>query len=139
MNKYCTNCGNKLNEEADVWLKCGKYIKKEIIKKKKSNNAKTKEILSILSFIFGIISFLVIFILALALEEVRSELFYEAYAVRFFVSIIYTMFSFVPAIPSLILAIISIKSEKNVYGTIGLITSLLSITFSIFIIGYITI
>lgn len=139
MNKYCTNCGNKLNEEADVCLKCGKYIKKEIIKKKTSNNAKTKEILSILSMIFGIISFLVIFILALALEEVRSELFYEAYAVRFFVSIIYTMFSFVPAIPSLILAIISIKSEKNVYGTIGLITSLLSITFSIFIIGYITI
>ena len=139
MNKYCTNCVNKLNEEADVCLKCGKYINKEIIKKKTSNNAKTKEILSILSMIFGIISFLVIFILALALEEVRSELFYEAYAVRFFVSIIYTMFSFVPAIPSLILAIISIKSEKNVYGTIGLITSLLSITFSIFIIGYITI
>lgn len=139
MNKYCTNCGNKLNEEADVCLKCGKYIKKETIKKKTSNNVKTKEILSILSMIFGILSFLVIFILALALEEVRSELFYETYAVRFFVSIIYTMFSFVPAIPSLILAIISIKGEKNVYGTIGLITSLLSLTFSIFVIGYITI
>ena len=139
MDKYCTNCGNKLNEEADVCLKCGKYIKKQILKKGTYNNIKTKEILSILSMIFGIISFLLIFILALALEEVRSELFYETYAVRFFVSIIYTMFSFIPAIPSLILSVIGLKGEKNVYGTIGLITSLLSLTFSIFIIGYITI
>lgn len=138
MDKYCINCGNKLNEEADVCLKCGRMIKKNNLKKN-TNSFKFKEIMPILSMIFGIISFFIIFILALALEEVRSELFYEEYFVRFIVSIFFTMFSLVPAIPSLIMAVIGIKNEKSVYSTIGLITSLISLAFSLFVIAYITI
>lgn len=139
MDKYCTNCGNKLNEEADVCLKCGRIIKRNYKTTNLKSGMNAKEILPILSMVFGIISFFVIFILALALDELRNELFYEEYSVRFFVSIFYTMFSLVPAIPSLIMAIIGIKNEKSVYGTIGLITSLIAIIFCIFVVGYITI
>ena len=39
MAKFCSNCGNKLNENADICLKCGVLIDK----KDNNNNVKTKK------------------------------------------------------------------------------------------------
>ena len=33
--KYCTNCGNKLEENSNVCLKCGKVFNSGTVKKKK--------------------------------------------------------------------------------------------------------
>lgn len=59
--KFCSNCGNKLSDNQDVCLKCGKFIKSESSKEKKSIDSKKKNkliiILIVLLFLFiGIVA-----------------------------------------------------------------------------------
>ena len=51
MNKYCTNCGNKLPENAGMCVKCGKMI--EEVKTKNTNNKKKFPVWAIILIIFG--------------------------------------------------------------------------------------
>ena len=51
MNNYCTNCGNKLPENAAMCVKCGKMI--EEVKTKNTNNKKKFPVWAIILIIFG--------------------------------------------------------------------------------------
>ena len=70
MAKYCTNCGNKVNEEADVCLKCGKYLTKDEIKK----NNKIGPIGIIIIIIASIIAiaFMIITFIAIIEESIEE-------------------------------------------------------------------
>ena len=54
MTKFCSNCGNELNEGADICLKCGKIVNENINVNIKTNpNAKSKIAAGILGIILG--------------------------------------------------------------------------------------
>jgi len=111
MNKYCTNCGNKLQENADICVKCGKFISKT-----PNNNARVDSgiVYSIVGMSLGIIGFLIALFFSLVLTSIRSELIYEELLVRLFVSIFFTIIPLAPSIPSLILSVMGIKKKKTI-------------------------
>ena len=52
MAKFCQNCGTKLNEDQDVCLNCGKYVKNQ--KAANTNpNAKSKLVAGLLGIFLG--------------------------------------------------------------------------------------
>jgi TM2 domain-containing membrane protein YozV len=51
MPKFCSNCGEKLNENQDVCLKCGVKVKKE--EKNDDPEAKSKIVAGILGILVG--------------------------------------------------------------------------------------
>ena len=53
MAKYCSNCGNTLNEGADICLKCGKIINQKYNNVPKDPNAKSKVVAGILGILLG--------------------------------------------------------------------------------------
>ena len=50
---FCKNCGNELNENADVCLKCGAFVEKNNKSSKSIEPAKTGWILAIICFFVG--------------------------------------------------------------------------------------
>ena len=128
MNKYCTNCGAKLEEQADICIKCGKFISKV-----PNNNAKInkEEIFSIIGMVLGIIGFLIILIMSLGLSVGRRELISEELIIKIYCAIIFCMIPLAPSIPALVLSVLGSRNKKSVYGIIGLIASLLSTLFII--------
>lgn len=128
MNKYCTNCGNKLDSNADICLKCGKFVNKV------SNNNKkmtTEEIFSIVGMVLGIIGFLIMLIFSLGLSEMRYELIREEIFIRLLGATFFMIIPLSPSIPGLILSIIGERKKKSICGIIGLISSLLAVLFII--------
>ena len=73
MTKYCSNCGNKVNEEADICLKCGKFITKEEIKK----NDKVGPIGVLIIVIGSLIALFFMFIAFLVIIDEAMEDSYE--------------------------------------------------------------
>lgn len=57
MSKFCANCGSKIDEEADICLKCGHMVKKQ----KTSGNLKTN-IYGIIGFVVSIMALLTSFV-----------------------------------------------------------------------------
>lgn len=56
MAKFCSNCGNELNEGADICLKCGKIVNENINMQnntKTNPNAKSKIAAGILGIVLG--------------------------------------------------------------------------------------
>ena len=54
MAKYCSNCGNELNNGADICLKCGKIVNEKINNNGfKDPNAKSKVVAGILGILLG--------------------------------------------------------------------------------------
>ena len=51
MDKYCSNCGAKLEEGADVCLKCGKILNE---KKQKPTGSRSKVVAGLLGLFFGV-------------------------------------------------------------------------------------
>lgn len=135
--KYCSNCGNKLKEGADVCLNCGQYIIKnnasELIDyKKQSKNGK-----SVASLILGSISIfwslLMVISLPLGIETVSY--YYNIVEILAF-CFGYSLFAFIPSIISLILGGFSLREKKSGISLAGIITSALSLficAFSFFI------
>lgn len=52
MEKYCSNCGAKLNENADVCVKCGKLVNKRIFSDIPEGN-KSRIAAALLAFFLG--------------------------------------------------------------------------------------
>lgn len=50
---YCQKCGNKLEEEQQVCLKCGTIIEQNIVQTKKATGGKSKVVAGILGIILG--------------------------------------------------------------------------------------
>ena len=135
MNNYCENCGNKLDKEADFCLNCGKRVIKRLTPRK--GIYASIETISFVSMILGIIAFLLILLLGYNLNEIKMELINEDIILKLICSNIYTMFSLIPAILSLLISLYSLKKEKTKYGIIGLIISLVTIILSIEVIIFI--
>ena len=54
MAKFCSNCGNSLNEGADICLKCGKIVNEKYNNTlNKDPNAKSKVVAGILGILLG--------------------------------------------------------------------------------------
>ena len=64
MNKYCTNCGNKLPENAGMCVKCGKMVEEVNTKKNTSNNKKFP-VWAIILIVFGSLLSLIIGLIVL--------------------------------------------------------------------------
>lgn len=134
MDKYCTNCGKELKKEADYCLNCGIRISKQT---PKINTKKPNEIISIIGMIFGIVSFIMIFMIDLEIIELKTLVYAEEFIIKIMTSLVITMFSIIPATIGCILSFYGILKEKNTAALIGIITSLISFTFNILTIIYI--
>lgn len=128
MNKYCTNCGNKINENADICIKCGKFVSKVPNNNRKVN---LEEIFSIVGMVFGILGFITILLMSFALSEARQDLINEEIYLKLFMAMFFCIIPLAPTLPGLILSIIGEKKKKSIYGTVGLIASILSTLFII--------
>ena len=132
--KYCTNCGNKLNEEADICIKCGKFINRVPNTK---NSINSGEVFSIVGMILGIFGFLIILLLSLGVDAGRNELMNESLLVKIFAALFIALIPLAPTIPGLVFSIMGTKKKKPMYGIIGLVLSLLSLLFIIGAFAYI--
>lgn len=132
--KYCTNCGNKINEEADICIKCGKFINRVPNTK---NSINSGEVFSIVGMILGIFGFLIILLLSLGVDAGRNELMNESLLVKIFAALFIALIPLAPTIPGLVFSIMGTKKKKTMYGIIGLVLSLLSLLFIIGAFAYI--
>lgn len=142
MDKFCTNCGKKLNLESDYCLNCGKIIVKNryLKDKKKQFNF---EILGIIGLICGLVAFYISFIFATFTNRVLYEINDILVGVdenlilyKLFFAIFYGLLPLLPSVTGLVLSFVSIKKEKNMYSIIGLVSSLISLVFCIGMIVY---
>ena len=53
MAKFCTHCGNEINENADVCIKCGCMVKKNTSTPTNEEKAKVSLILGIIGIVFA--------------------------------------------------------------------------------------
>lgn len=126
---FCTNCGNRLDENACVCVKCGVLVRNrsenKVIKQRKKIKINDK-VLGIVSSIFGVIS--LIFSLMLYLHDISSVGMYTEVIER-------VMFAFDYSIAAILLTLVtfifSLISKKNSYSKIGLVLSILSFLFII--------
>ena len=126
---FCTNCGNKLDDNACVCLNCGVLVRNrsdnKVVRPKKKVKINTKA-LGFVSMIFGIIS--LIFSLMLYFHDISSVGMYT----EVFERVIFTFNYSITAIMLFVVALIfSLIAKKNRYGKIGIILSILSFFFII--------
>ncbi|MCI9233351.1 MAG: zinc ribbon domain-containing protein [Bacilli bacterium] len=113
---YCENCGNQVDENADICLKCGVFLKKRNDKKSLSTPQVGKGIASLVLGILAIYFCLAGFAAFDGLEY--SLIGYDgtqriAYAVGFI--LIQTVFS----VPGFCLAVAERMNNKNGFNTAG--------------------
>ena len=114
---YCINCGNKLDDKADVCLNCGVLVKKvpkkvvNIPVKKKKTNTKVGEIITV---IVGAIS--VILSISLFFHDISSVGMYTEVLERISYTLNYSMLAILFAIATLVLVLVNKKKKNNVLG-----------------------
>lgn len=129
MEKFCTNCGSKLKENADICLNCGIIINK---KYKEKNIKIPGRSMSIAGMILGIVA---IFMNLCDLTEVISMIlkitsFYSYY--ESFADSIFDVFLFLGvSITGLVLSVVSRRKTQNGFNIAGLILNLISILLTI--------
>lgn len=122
---FCTNCGNRLDENACVCVNCGVLVRNrsniKVVKKKKDT-----KVIGIISVIFGVMAMLSS--LMLYFNDISSVGMYTKVYERIAFAFGYTIISI---LLSTVTLIFSLVSRKNTYSKIGLILSLLSLFFII--------
>ncbi len=114
---YCINCGNELDDKADVCLNCGVLVKKvpkkvvNIPVKKKKTNTKVGEIITV---IVGAIS--VILSISLFFHDISSVGMYTEVLERVSYTLNYSMLAILFAIATLVLVLVNKKKKNNVLG-----------------------
>lgn len=155
MNKYCSNCGSELKENADVCLGCGRLIKKEnnininqrydynsyLENNYISNYTKPKipgRGMSIAGMILGIIAASWALISLLSISDVEYLLSYYYSIVDLIGYIIdYTLFSLAPSIIGLVLSICGYRKQKNGQNISGIVLSVIALAIAVIEIVYI--
>ncbi|MGN1312543.1 MAG: zinc ribbon domain-containing protein [Bacilli bacterium] len=124
---YCSNCGNKVDENAYVCVHCG------VVLKKRSNNIKYNNnvVFNIISLIISIIA--MISSLSLFLIDISDVGMYTKISERIFYGIGFTSISISLTILSLILALINKKNKVSLILTFISIFLILSEIFVIVI------
>lgn len=124
---FCTNCGNRLDENAYVCVNCGVLLKNrsenKVVKPKVKINTKT---LGVVSTILGGIAML--FSLMLFFHDISSVGMYTEVYER----VLYALdYSITAILLSIVALIFSLVGKKNYYSKFGLLLSLLSFFFII--------
>ena len=122
MGKFCSNCGNKIDENADVCIKCGIFVND--FKKFKKSNGKGLGIASMVVGIIGVYYAVIMGLVCLGLI-ISDEILYEE---RF---LVFTLINFWPiALGStgLGLSISAIKKNKFKMTTAGLILNIITLS-----------
>ena len=124
---YCSNCGNKVDENAYVCVHCG------IVLKKRSNNIKYNNnvVFNIFSLIISIIA--MISSLSLFFIDISDVGMYTKISERIFYGIGFTSISISLTVLSLIFALINKKNKVNLILTFISIFLILSEIFVIVI------
>ena len=124
---YCSNCGNKVDENAYVCVHCG------VVLKKRSNNIKYNNnvVFNIFSLIIGIIA--MISSLSLFFIDISDVGMYTKISERIFYGIGFTSISISLTVLSLIFALINKKNKVNLILTFISIFLILSEIFVIVI------
>lgn len=124
---YCSNCGNKVDENAYVCVHCG------VILKKRSNNIKYNNnvVFNIFSLIISIIA--MISSLSLFFIDISDVGMYTKISERIFYGIGFTSISISLTVLSLIFALINKKNKVNLILTFISIFLILSEIFVIVI------
>lgn len=116
---YCSNCGNKVDDNAYVCVNCGVILKKrENVKKNKKQNS---NVFGMFSLIFSVVAVLSSF--SLFFYDISSVGMYTKAYERVIYGIGFTSISIFLTILSLIFALIK-KSNLN---KIGLVLTLISV------------
>lgn len=126
--KYCTNCGKKINEGADICLNCGKFVSKVPNNNTNKNPGIT---IAVIGMVLALLGFVITLIFALLIDSAKYEILGEDLFVKIVFSIMLILISLSPSVPGLILSLIGEKKEKSIYGIIGLIASIISILLNI--------
>lgn len=136
---FCINCGEKLKENADICLNCGRLVNKQ-----QKNNKKIKvpgKGISISGMIIGIIASIWTFFEVVALANVN-------YFIEFYSDIIetnldlisfifgYTILSFIPSIVGFCLSGFGFMKKKSGLNITGIILNSLSLVITLCIISY---
>ena len=119
---YCPNCGNKLDEDMDVCLKCGRFIIKN--KKKKIVSHNKGQGMGIASMILAMVS-LFISLRVLFYNHAEFEVFDSS------VTTVFYLFSclfieLVLGIVALILSLISRREKSSFFNFVGLFGAMIS-------------
>ena len=124
---YCTNCGNKVHENAYICVNCGVILNKQHvvssnIDKQEKKNKDDSNGTGIISIIFG--SFAIVFCLGLMTTDISSVGMYTSVIERIFFGFGFNIFPIIFTIVSLILGFVNLKKTCN---KIGLSLSFVSI------------
>lgn len=127
---YCSNCGNKVDENAYVCLNCGVILKKRVnnVKYKNKNN----NFFGIVSLVFSIISFVLSF--SLFFYDISEVGRYTKAYERIIYGLGFTGTALLFTIISLIFALINKKDKTNKIGLILTLISIFLILSEIFVI-----
>ena len=128
MDKFCSNCGKELKENADVCLNCGVLIENAENSYKKikipgNGMSIAGMVLGIIAIVWTLLNLLSLNSLEPAIVDLLSsyrDLFNKSY-VLFWFALGYTFFSLVSSLIGLPLSIVGLvknKSGKNITGTI---------------------
>ena len=147
MEKFCSHCGKKLKEEADICLNCGVLVNKgentsqKQLKKKIPGNG-----ISIAGMVLGIVAAVWSFFDIMAIGGIPSSLSELQYNTSYYVSLTYlyfwfgigyTLFSLIPSMVGLPLSIVGLKKNKNAKNIVGLILNIIALSVSIIMMVYI--
>ena len=129
MFMFCTNCGNKLDENACVCVNCGVLVRNrseiKVVKEKKKIKINNKA-LGIVSVVFGVMS--IIFSLMLYFQDISSVGMYTEVGERIMFALDYSITAILLAVVTFIFSLIS---KRNSYSRIGFVLSILSFFFII--------
>ena len=119
LNMYCTNCGNRIDDDAYVCVDCGMILKSRSIDRKNNNN-----ILGVVSTFLGCMALVLSFMLFF--QDIRSVGMYTEIYERIFYTLNYALSAI---LMSSVTIIFSLISKRNIYSNIGLFLSILSFFF----------
>lgn len=119
---YCPNCGNKLDEDMDVCLKCGRFIIKN--KKKKIVSHNKGQGMGIASMILAMVS-LFISLRVLFYNHAEFEAFDSSLTTIFYLfSCLFI--ELILGIVALVLSLISRREKSSFFNFVGLFGAMIS-------------
>lgn len=123
---FCTNCGNRTDENAYVCVNCGVILKGRSVHYSSLNKKNNTEVLGLISMILSILALL--FSIMLFFHDISSVGMYTEIYERIFYALGYSLFALLLSSLSLI---ISLLCKKDTFGKCGLYLSLISFFFII--------
>lgn len=140
MGKFCTNCGNQINENADFCLNCGKFVNNtpKVIQRSQTNVEikKTQGTgKSIASMVLGIVSIIFVLLELLALENAQYEIIvYSELSSVIGYLIGYTLLSLPSSIVGITLGISGRNDKQSGFNIAGIILNTIVILCNIFVV-----